>query len=261
MHEVPRFTLDKIKFSCDPATFERAMHLYESGKVTQFTAETHSYSAVVLGTQPYRVSVEARRYDYGNCECYLGQRDTLCKHLVAVALYAVKGGKPLTDEDKKLQTEVICSGRTGELPKTELALAKRSITTAMRYIKSYNGPSRIWFAYQGSLTEGCSRLTKIVSDLPVSEQIAIVLVDMLLRLDDKLCRSGVDDSNGTVGGFIEAVVAMLREYVRLDSACKKAFRRLEGRETCFGWEEPLVKLANQSDRVHSCSARASRKSS
>ncbi len=111
----------------------------------------------------------------------------------------------------------------------------------MRYIKPYESPSRIWFAYQGSLSEGCARLTKIVSDLPVSEQAAGLLVDMLLRLDDKLCRSGVDDSDGTVGGFIEEVVMMLKKYAELDPSCKKAFYKLENRETCFGWEEPLVR--------------------
>lgn len=242
MRERPSFTLDKIKFSCDPATFERAVRLYETGKVTQFEEGISSYLAVVLGTQPYRVFVEARRYDYGHCECYFGQRDTLCKHMVALALYAVKDGKPLTDEDKKQHIEVTCSGRIGELSKTELASVKKSNTAAMRYIKPYNGPSRIWFAYQGSLSEGCARLTKIVSDLPVSEQTAGLLVDMLLRLDDKLCRSGVDDSDGTVGGFIEEVVIILKEFTKLDSACTKAFRKLENRETCFGWEEPLVKM-------------------
>jgi len=112
----------------------------------------------------------------------------------------------------------------------------------MRYIKPYEGPSRIWFAYQGSLSEGCARLTKIVSDFPVSEQTARLLVDMLIRLDDKLCRSGVDDSDGTVGGFIEEVVIMLTKYADLDPNCKKAFRSLENRETCFGWEEPLVRI-------------------
>ena len=243
MRVKPRFTLDKIKYSCDPATFERAVHLYESGKVTQFEEGIGSYSAVVLGTQPYRVSVEARRYDYGHCECYLGQRDTLCKHMVALALYAAKDGKPLADEDKQQHTEVTCSNRIGELSKTELASMKKSITTAMQYIKPYNGPSRIWFAYQGSLSEGCARLTKIVSDLPVSEQTATLLVDLLSRLDNKLCRSGVDDSDGTVCGFIEEVVMILKKYTELDSNCKKTFRKLENRETCFGWEESLVKMS------------------
>lgn len=261
MAQRPHYTLEKIKFSCDPATFVRAVALYEKGNVTRFEEGINDYSAVVLGTQPYRVSVEARRYDYGHCECYLGQRDTLCKQMVAVALYAVKDGKPLTNEDKLQHTKMTCSERVGELPKNELTVVKKSIAAALRYVKPYHGPSRMWFAYQGSLSEGCARLTKLVSDIPVSEQTAVLLVDMLIRLDYKLCQGGVDDSDGTVGGFMEEVVAMLMQYAELDSDCRKAFHKLENRETCFGWEEPLVRLANQSGQAHSSSARASRKSS
>lgn len=238
----PKYDLDKIKFATDGPTFEKAVDLYEKSKVAKFEEGIGAYSAIVLGTKPYRVSVEARRYDYGHCECYLGQNDTLCKHMVALAIYAVKGGKPLTDEDKRQVSQVTCSGRLGELSKGELSAVKKEITGAMKYIKPYNGPSRIWFSYQNSLSEGCNRLSKIVSELPVSEQTAKLLVDTLLRLDDKLCRSGVDDSDGTVGGFIEEIVQMLKEYAKLDPACAKAFNELKGRETCFGWEEPLLEL-------------------
>lgn len=238
----PKYDLEKIKFATDGPTFEKAVDLYESGKVTQFKEGTGSYSAIVRGSKPYRVSVEARRYDYGHCECYLGQNDTLCKHMVAVAIRAVTGGKPLTDEDKRQVSQVTCSGRLGELSKGELLSVKKEITGAMRHIKSYEGPSRTWFVYQNSLSEGCNRLSKIVSELPVSEQTARLLVDMLLRLDDKLCRSGVDDSDGTVGGFIEEAAQTLKEYAKLDPSCVKVFYELKGKETCFGWEEPLLEL-------------------
>jgi len=63
-----------------------------------------------------------------------------------------------------------------------------------------------------------------------------------LRLDDRLCRGGVDDSDGTVGGFIEEIVQMLKEYAKFDPSCIKAFDKLDGKQTCFGWEEPLLKL-------------------
>ena len=112
----------------------------------------------------------------------------------------------------------------------------------MRYIKSYDGPSRTWFAYQNSLSEGCNRLSKIVSELPVSEQTAKLLVDTLLRLDDRLCRGDVDDSEGTVGGFIEETVQALKKYAKLDPSCAKAFSALKDKETCFGWEESLLEL-------------------
>jgi len=240
---LPDYDLDKIKFATDGPTFEKAGDLYEKGRVTQFEEGIRAYSAIVLGTKPYRVSVEARRYDYGHCECYLGQHDTLCKHMVALAIYAIKRGQPLTEEEKRLVTEVTCSGKLGILSKEEFAMVKKSITDAMRYIKPYRGPSRIWFSYQNSLSEGCSRLSKIVSELPVSEQTAKLLVDLLLRLDRKLCSGGVDDSDGTVGGFIEETVKMLEEYAKLDPNCVKTFSKLKGKETCFGWEEPPLQLA------------------
>lgn len=238
----PDFTLDKIKFATDGPTFEKAVALYESGKVTQVEEGIRSYTAIVIGTKPYRVSVEARRYDYGHCTCYLEQRDTLCKHMVALAIYVVKGGESLTVDDKKLVQNPTCSGRMGKLSDKELSNTKKTITSALRYIKPYDGPSRIWFSYQNSLSEGCNRLSAIISELSVSNQTAELLVDLLLRLDKKLCTGGVDDSDGTVGDFIEEVVNVLLEYVKLDQSCIKAFQKLKDRETCFGWEKPLLNL-------------------
>ena len=156
----PRYDLDKIKFATDVPTFERAVNLYESGKV-------------------------------------------------------------------------------GKISKAELSVVKKSITEAMRYIKSYNGPSRIWFSYQNSLNEGCARLSVVVSNLPVCEESSRTIVDILLRLNRKLL-GGVDDSDGTVGGFIEETVLVLKEFVKLDPECARAFEKLKRKETNFGWEEFLV---------------------
>lgn len=240
----PDYDLNKIKFATDEPTFEKAVALYESEKVTQFEEGIRSYSAVVQGSKPYRVSVEARRYDYGHCTCYLGQNDTLCKHMVALALFVVMDGKPLSDEDKKLAYSPSCSGELRTLNKEELTAIKKSITDAMRYIKGYKSPSRTWFAYQNSLQEGCNRLSFIVSNLPVNEQTAQLLVDLLLRLDKKLISGGVDDSDGTVGGFIRETVEVLKQYTELDPECSLTFQQLQNRETSFGWEEPLLELIN-----------------
>jgi len=241
---LPAYDLDKIKFATDAPTFERAVDLYEGGKVTEFKSFMHGFSAVVLGGKIYRVFVSARHYNRGSCECYLGQHDTLCKHMVAVAIYAVMRGEPLTKEDKEMISGPICSGRLEELNREELTITKRAITSAMRYIKPYRGPSKIWFAYQNSLSEGCNRLSVMVSALSVNRQTAKLLVDMLLRLDKKLC-GGVDDSDGTVGGFIYETVDVLKEYAELDPFCIKAFKKLCGQSTCFGWEEPLVKIFDE----------------
>ena len=237
----PDFTLDKIKFATDGPTFEKAVALYESGKVAQVEEGIRSYIAVVKGTKPYRVSVEARRYDYGHCTCYLGVNGTLCKHMVALAIYVVQDGKPLTDNDKKLVQNPVCSGKLGILSDSELLAVKQTITTSLKYIKAYTGPSRTWFVYQNSLSEGCNRLSAVISDLPVSIQTAGLLVDLLLRLDKKLCTGGVDDSDGEVGGFIEEVAEVLQEFAKLDPSCIVAFDKLKNRETCFDWEKPLLK--------------------
>ena len=239
------YDLNKIKFATDNATFRRAVGLYESGKVTEVEEWGSDCTAVVLGTEPYRVSVSGRNYKQGSCTCYLGQKDKLCKHVVALALYAVMDGRPLNDKDKKLSNQVQCSRGRKVLNKTELDVIKKSITASMRYIKPYSGPSRTWFANQDSLREGCNRLSAVVSDLPVNKQVTEVLVKLLLRLDKKLRVSGVDDSNGTVGGFMSEVVRMLEEFARIDTDCIKAFESLVGREICFEWEEPLIRILDE----------------
>ena len=245
----PKYNLEKIRFGTDGPTFEKAVALYEGGKVTKFQEEISSYSAVVEGTKPYRVFVEARQYDLGHCDCYLGQNDTLCKHLVALAIMAVKQGKSLAVSDKKTVESPACSGRLGGLSKEELREIKKEITASLRYIKAYEGPSRTWFKYQDSLSEGCRRLAAIVSELPVSVQTARLLVNMLLRLNRKLCMGGVDDSDGVVGGFMQEVVDVLMEYAKLDPKCVETFQILQDRDTCFGWEELLVKMFDAKARA------------
>lgn len=238
----PNFDLDKIKFATDRSTYEKAVGLYEAGKVTEFKEKLSGFSAIVIGTKPYRVFVEVRRYDYGNCECYLGQNETLCKHMVAVAIYAVLGGKPLKKEDKEVVYLPKCSGKLGELSKEQLVTVGKALNLAVSYIKPYSGPSKIWFAYQDSLSEGCNRLSAIISKLPVCIETTNLIVKLLLRLDKKLTSGGVDDSNGIVGGFIEEAVGVLAEYAKLKLSCAKSFRLLLNQETSFGWEEPLVKI-------------------
>ncbi len=98
----PKYDLDKIKFATDGPTFEKAVDLYDKERVTRFKEELNGFFATVLGTKPYKVYVGNRRYDQGDCECYLGQNYMLCKHMVAVAIRAVTGGKLLSEEDKQL---------------------------------------------------------------------------------------------------------------------------------------------------------------
>lgn len=244
----PAYDLNKIKFATGEVTFKRAVGLYEGGKVTEIDQLGGYYSALVLGTKPYRVSVSARNYKQGHCTCYLGEKGTLCKHVVALAIYAVMEGKTLSDKDKQLRHNVECGLKDEPLSKEELGKVKKSITESMRYIKPYRGPSRTWFANQDSLQEGCNRLSAIVSDLPVNKQSSEILVKLLVRLDKKLCVGGVDDSNGIVGGFMTQIVEMLEKYAQIAPDCIDAFKTLiDIGGTCFQWEEPLVRILDERD--------------
>jgi len=236
----PNYTLDKIKFATDEFTLNKAIALYKTRKVTQVEEGIRSYTAIVLGTKPYKVFIEARRFDYGSCTCYLGENGTLCKHMIALAIYAVKNGEPLTENDKKFNQNPVCSGKVGNLNDEKLSLTKKLITQALRYIKPYTGPSRTWFAYQNSLSEGCNRLSTIVSEIPIGVQTTKLLVDLLLKLDNKLTTGGVDDSDGTVGNFIEELVKVLLQFVEVDPHCIKSFNAFKNKETSFGWEKPLL---------------------
>ena len=242
----PKFDLKKIKYATGNPLWGRAVDLYESGKVTRFKDNEEFFSAVVVGSSPYDVWVSGERFDVGNCTCYLGKKDELCKHLVALAIRAVTRGKPLKVEERVAHNAPECSGRTGALREDETEVLQEEISAGMKCIKAYRGPSRTWFAYQASLSEGCNRLSAVFSELPVSEQTARMVVKVLLRLDQKLSQGGVDDSDGTVGGFIEECVLMLEKYAEIDPACMKAFGVLREQETCFDWQEPLVERADNS---------------
>lgn len=238
---LPLFDLDKIKFGVDERTFQKALVLYETGRVTNFENNGFSFTADVLGSQPYKVVVLRKKFNEGNCECYLGQNETLCKHMIAVAIYAVLGGREIKEEERKQFTKPEVSGIMGELNDEDLGKVKKEITHAISFIKYYSGPSKTWFAYQDSLWEGCNRLSAIVSKLPISKQTADLIINILLRLDKKL-QNGVDDSDGTVGGFIENAVGMLKDFVKNDDKVMESFKKLVGISSCFGWEEPLVKM-------------------
>ena len=238
----PQYDLEKIKYGVDRGTWEKAVDLHESGKVKNFRDTGFTFTADVQGTHFYKVIVSPKSYSDGNCTCYLGQNDTLCKHMVAVAIYALKKGKPLNKEEKIQHNEIKFSGKIGNITQDQLNLSKAKISAAMSYIKAYTGPSRIWFTYQDSLSEGCNRLASIFSSLPASRQTANLIIKTLLRLDRKLTMGGIDDSDGTVGGLIEETVDLLIEYAKANPECVKEFESLKGKETCFGWEEPLLKF-------------------
>ncbi|MBU4479848.1 SWIM zinc finger domain-containing protein [Patescibacteria group bacterium] len=235
----PKYDLRKIKFSVDEGTFKRAVGLYEGGKVIDFEDNLRGYSATVTGTSPYFISVSNTDIRKGNCDCYVAQnKNELCKHMVAVAIYSILRGEKMKEDESAIE-EFACSGKLGELSNEELFEVKKEISSATKFIKGYTGPSKKWFEYQSSLSEGVCMLELVFSKLPVSKQTSDLVIKTLLKLDNKLCKGGVDDSDGTVGNFIYGSVEILKDFAKLDKNCLKSFKIFEKQETCFGWEKDL----------------------
>lgn len=239
----PSYTLEEIKYTVDTSSYEKACTLYENNKVKNFKEEHYgTYTAKVEGTKTYDVSVDCTHYNVGNCNCYIGQQDILCKHMLAVAIHAILMGKPLTDEDKHIITKPTCNNIVKASTEEDIASYKLAIALALKHIKAYRGNSKKWFAYQDSLTEGTRRLSSILSQFSINGATTKLVVHLLLKLDKKLQIGGVDDSDGTVGAFIIDTVELLKEFAKHDKTIIKEFKKLVNIQTCFGWEEELVKI-------------------
>jgi len=101
-----RYNIEKIKFAVDSQTFQKAVDLYEGKKIKNFQEDFKIFSATAIGTRPYRTVISVDHFNRGGCSCYLGENNILCKHMVALAIYAVLRGDKLSEEDKGLIGEV-----------------------------------------------------------------------------------------------------------------------------------------------------------
>jgi len=101
VYMIPQYDLEKIKSGVDEKTWERAAGLYEAGKVSEVEESYIGFTARVSGTHPYDVAVSETHYNHGHCSCFVGRQDILCKHMVALAIWAVLRGAPLSDGNKK----------------------------------------------------------------------------------------------------------------------------------------------------------------
>lgn len=86
----PDYNLQKIKNGVDKKLWDKAADIYRNGKITEFEEFYAGYTALVLGSEPYDTAVSNTNFNQGNCNCFLGQQGILCKHIVALAIFAVK---------------------------------------------------------------------------------------------------------------------------------------------------------------------------
>lgn len=238
--DTPVYSLNDIRMSVGEHEFAKGQHVYESGAVERLRAVGNGYEAVVQGTHLYHVYVETRGLDYGYCTCYLGKNDEICKHMVATAIAAVHTYHPdATALDDTPLDVAVSSGEVRELTEAERLSIKAEITAALRHIKPYHGPSRVWFQYQDSLTQGIRKLLLALAKLPVCTDSVDIIIDLLKRLDRKLL-GGVDDSDGTVGDGMVEIVEVLNLFTSHDPSLEAYIRKRLPEGEAFDWQNEYL---------------------
>lgn len=223
----PKFTYREVRYSVDDAMFERARKLFISGNVQNYRRDLAGYMADVVSTQTYSVYVSNRAIDYGSCNCYMGQNDTLCKHMIALGLAAL--------HDAKLVDDI---GKTVQAPPSTLQDRKQLVTAGLKKIKGYDGPSSTWFAYQNKLDIGAAMIHEAMLGLEPTKENANFLWDIVKRIDRKL-QSHVDDSNGTVWPVASEAVATLANWVNENLELREVIKDFTTHKTSFGYAEEL----------------------
>ena len=206
--------------------FARALDLYQSGKVGKITEGLNGYAATVQGSQPYRVKVSIRRVDEGDCSCYMGQHDRLCKHMFALALAILHASGKMDETGPEISAP------------TDLPDARRLVSAGMRKLSRYTGPSRVWFSYQRKLATGAGMIAHAVSGLPPSRENANYLWSIIKQIDKKLL-NGVDDSDGVVGECAGKILEQLAAYAKTVPELEPVIRKYCDNKTNFCFEGDL----------------------
>jgi hypothetical protein len=245
MSIIPKFTIADIQLGVGDHEFTKALDLYTRGSVNHVKRDFSSYSAIVSGTHDYVVNVSSISYDQGNCNCFLGERDELCKHMIALAIALVHKYRP--DDTKIIDKplgQAVCSGKIREITKDEIKEIKANVNKGLSLIKSYNGPSSKWFQYQDNLIKGSRIILLALSQLPVCEKSAMVCIGLLKRLDRKLLNGGIDDSDGTVGDLMIQTVEVLNMFAESDTRLKKYISDKLPKGEVFDWEKGFYAFKN-----------------
>lgn len=237
MKNIPDYTIADIQLGVGDIEFEKGLALYNKGAVSKIRDGFRGYTATVSGTHNYDVVIDSISYDRGNCNCYIGQKDQLCKHMIALAIALVYKYRP--EDTKKIEQpldQAVCSGEVRDITTDEAKKIKAEISRGIAMIKGYNGPSSKWFQYQDSLTKGARLIRLALSLLPVCEKSVLICIDVLKRLDKKLLSAGVDDSDGTVGGVMCQMVELLNMFAADNEKLGEYIKAKLPKGEVFDWE-------------------------
>ncbi len=230
------YTIPDIQLGVGDSEFNKGLKLYEKGAVKKISDSFSGFRAIVSGTHEYHVGVSIEAYDRGICDCYVGQKNELCKHMIALAIAVVYKYRPKdTESIKHPVDQAVCSGIVRDATQNELDKAKSEINKGMSFLKRFSGPSSKWFQYQDSLVRGSRFILLALSKLPVCEKSVMICINTLKRLDRKAC-GGIDDSDGTIGDLMLKLVEVLNLFVSFDPNIKPFIKKKLPKGQIFDWE-------------------------
>lgn len=234
--EISKYTLQEIRIEVGDKEFQKALSIYQGNKIKNLKDDIYGYSAQIEGTNTYQVYIHKNAFDRGACDCYLGQQDILCKHMIALAIAVIykynPGGLKISNTPVD---QAVCSGEIREITENEIKDFKDNIRTALTYLKSYTGPSSKWLQYQNSLIKGSRLILVAISKLPVCEKSVLLCVDVLKRLDKKLL-GPVDDSDGTVSSAMYQIIEVLKLFMDLDKDLENFIKQKLPKSEFFDWK-------------------------
>ncbi len=227
---LPKFTYEDICYSTDEAMFKRAVELFKRKKVRDVIEHSRGYDGVVEGSDNYRVSVSSKNITTAYCDCYMGQNNEICKHVLALGLSVLYQIGAIDKDAKQLNKTIISDFKSLDL----------ELKRGLRYIKYYDGPSSTWFEYQMKLEVGAGILRNAVEQAPKSVESAKILWKMVMKLSNKLSQ-GVDDSNGIVWPVCDLAVEKLTSW-KDDEMIRPCLEKFAKDKTGFDFEEPLLNI-------------------
>ncbi len=214
--------------------YERGLGYFEEGRVCSLESSQRKTTAVVNGSQPYRVELRhTQRQLDGACDCPASDGIDFCKHCVAVALAvrenledgAREGGGSdrqkiatyLAAQDReslvKLLMEALPKASTLEqrlLLEAEAAQGAVSLRQLKKWIAQVTRPRQLWdyrevaayFARIGAVLEN---IHSISEHIPAKTMLATALYG-ISRVDNALL--SVDDSSGYRYAVQESLLRM-----------------------------------------------------
>lgn len=134
------------------------------------------------------------------------------------------------------------SGVAAPAPPSDLAEVRRQVASGTKKLVGWSGSSRTWFTYQGKLDYGAGLISEAMATLTPSAPHATYLWELVLKLDKRLAATGIDDSNGTVGGCVDGIVRHLASFATADPTLIPHLQTFAQAKTAFGFEDTLTSL-------------------